>query len=65
MKKNYLEVMIEVETNYKKKKVTNFILKMLSLIFLITLIYQKTQININKNVFDKEREIDSDQKIYF
>ena len=57
---------IEVETNYKKEKGDKFYFKNAFINFSNNSYLSKdTKININKNVFDKEREIDSDQKNIF
>ena len=56
---------IEVETNFKKEKSDKFYFKNAFINFSNNSYLSKdTKININKNVFDKEREIDR-SKIYF
>ena len=56
---------IEVETNYKKEKNDKFYFKNAFINFSDNSLSKDTKINIHKKVFDKERNLDDDQKDIF
>ena len=56
---------IEVETNYKKEKNDKFYFKNAFINFSDNFLSKDTKINIHKKVFDKERNLDDDQKDIF